>query len=477
VPATDSLSHARRWLAFIVLLAGGFLPPVDFFIVNVTLPSIEAKLGATAAELQLVVSGYAASYAVFLITGGRLGDLFGRRRLFLLGMAGFTIANLACGLAATPLQLVAWRLVQGFAAAMLVPQVLGPLRTLFPTDRELARAMSSYGIMMGLAAAAGQFLGGALTQWSPFELGWRAVFLLKLPVCLMVLVAGWALVPETGASRHVRLDFGGAALISAALACLVLPLAEGRQQGWPAWTLIMLAAAPVLAIGFVRFEARLTRRGGMPILDVALMAIPSFRRGVVVGTLFFFTTAFYVTFSLYQQQGRGTDPLFTGLAILPYGIGLFFGPVTTAPLVPRFGAMLLPIGMAIQVAGYAGTAVAVAFGADGWPEILAVLIAGFGQGIALPRLFNAALGDVPPAQAGVAAAMVNSALQIGGSISVAAVGSLFFAVLADGSGHEAYGHAFAVAQAATSAALAGAMLLSMRGRFRVAALDRSPSRG
>ena len=460
-----------------MLLAGGFLPPVDFFIVNVALPSIQASLGATPAELQLVVSGYAASYAVFLITGGRLGDLYGRRRLFLLGMAGFTIANLACGLAATPLQLVAWRLLQGIAAAMLVPQVLGPLRTLFPTERDLARAMSSYGIMMGLAAAAGQFLGGALTQWSPFELGWRAVFLLKLPVCLGVLAAGWALVPETSAGRRVRLDIGGAALISAALACLVLPLAEGRQQGWPAWTLIMLAAAPVLALGFLRFEARLTRRGGMPILDLALLSIPSFRRGVVVGTLFFFTTAFYVTFSLYEQQGRGTDPLFTGLAILPYGVGLFFGPVMSAPLVARFGAALLPIGMAIQVAGYAGTAVAVAFGADGWPVLLAVLVAGFGQGIALPRLFNAALGDVPPSQAGVAAAVVNSALQIGGSISVAAVGSLFFAVLAGGSGHEAYGHAFAVAQAATSGALAGAMLLSIPRWIPVPVLDRNPSRG
>ena len=472
-----SLSPARRWLAFIVLLAGGFLPPVDFFIVNVTLPSIQARLGASPAELQLVVSGYAASYAVFLITGGRLGDLYGRRRLFLLGMAGFTIANLACGLAATALQLVAWRLLQGFAAAMLVPQVLGPLRTLFPTERDLARAMSSYGIMMGIAAAAGQFLGGALTQWSPFELGWRAVFLLKLPVCLAVLAAGWWVVPETSAGRRVRLDIGGAALISAALACLVLPLAEGRQQGWPAWTLVMLAAAPVLALGFLRFEARLTRRGGMPILDPALLAIPSFRRGVVVATLFFFTTAFYVTFSLYEQQGRGTDPLFTGLAILPYGVGLFFGPVMSAPFVAGLGVRLLPIGLAIQVAGYAGTAGAVAFGADGWPVLLAVLVAGFGQGIALPRLFNAALGDVPPAQAGVAAAVVNSMLQIGGSISVAGVGSLFFAVLAGGSGREAYGHAFAIAQMATSLALAGAMLLSIPRRSTVGVLDHETSPG
>ena len=190
------------------------MPPVDFFIVNVSLPSIQTSIGATSAELQLVVSGYASAYAVFLITGGRLGDLYGRRRLFLFGMAGFTAANLLCGLAATPATLVGGRILQGVAAAILVPQVLGPVRTLFPTDRELARALSSYGIMMGMAAVCGQFLGGALVEWSPFGLGWRAVFLLKVPVALAVLLAAWVVVPETSTSQRVRIDGAGAVLLS-----------------------------------------------------------------------------------------------------------------------------------------------------------------------------------------------------------------------------------------------------------------------
>jgi EmrB/QacA subfamily drug resistance transporter len=461
-----SLSPAGRWIAFIVLLSGGFMPPVDFFIVNVSLPSIQASIGATPAELQLVVSGYASAYAVFLITGGRLGDLYGRRRLFLLGMAGFTLANLLCGLAASPATLVGGRIVQGVAAAMLVPQVLGPVRTLFPADRDLARALSSYGIMMGIAAVCGQFLGGALVEWSPFDLGWRAVFLLKVPVALAVLLAAWVVVPETSTSQRVRIDVAGAALLSLALACLVLPLAEGRQQGWPAWTFVMLAAVLPLIAGFVRFEARLAARGAMPLLDLRLMAIGSFRRGVVVGTLFFFTTAFYVTFSFYQQQGVGTDPLHTGLAILPYGAGLFIGPLVSAPLVRRLGNALLPIGMGIQVAGYAATGLAIWCAFDGWPVFLAVLVAGFGQGIALPRLYNAALGDVPPQQAGVAAAVINSALQIGGAISVAGVGSLFFAVLGGGTGLAAYANAFGIAQAATTLALFASMLLSISSRRR-----------
>jgi MFS family permease len=431
VSTATTLSQPARWLAFLVMLTGGLLPSVDFFIINVSLPSIQASIGANPAELQLVVSGYAASYAVFLITGGRLGDLYGRRRLFLIGMAGFVAANALCGVADTPLQLVLGRALQGVSAALLVPQVLGSIRALFPGDAELARALSLYGVMMGLAASVGQFSGGALVEWSPFDWGWRTVFLVKLPIGIPVMLAAWLMVPETSASRRQRLDIGGAALASLALACLVLPLSEGRQQGWPWWTFAMLAAAPFLAAAFLWFEALVSVRGGSPLLDLGLLAIPSFRRGVLVGTLFFFTTAFYVLFAIYEQDGYGTDPLFTGLAILPYGIGLFVGPLVTAPL-GRLRPWLLTIGMAIQVVGYAGVAIVIAAGHDGLPVVATVLIAGFGQGIAYPRLFNTTLGGVSPHQAGVAAGVLSSALQIGGAISVAGIGSLFFALSATG---------------------------------------------
>jgi hypothetical protein len=178
-------------------------------------------------------------------------------------------------------------------------------------------------------------------------------------------------VPETSASRRERLDIGGAVLVSLALGCLVLPLSEGRQQDWPAWTFAMLAAVPFLAAAFLWFEGRMTARGGSPLLDLGLMAIPSFRRGVLVGTLFFFTTSFYVLFAIYEQEGFGTDPLFTGLAILPYGIGLFVGPLVTAPLA-QLRPWLLTIGMAIQVAGYAGVAAVIVAGYNQWPVVLTV---------------------------------------------------------------------------------------------------------
>jgi MFS family permease len=446
-----------------VLLAGGFMPPAAFFIVNVTLPSIHESLGASPASVQLVVSGYAAGYAVFLITGGRLGDLYGRRKLFLAGMAAFTVTNAFCGVAPTPAALVIGRVLQGVSAALLVPQVLAAARALFPEPRELSRALGYYGVMMGMAAAFGQFSGGMLVSADPFGLGWRSVFLFTIPIGVLVVGAAWFVVPETSASGRIRLDMPGAVLVSLALTAIVVPLSEGRDQGWPVWVFLAFAAVVPVVAGFLRWEARLGASGGMPLIDLQLFSIASFRRGVLVSTLFFFTTSFYLLFSIYQQEGRGTDPLYTGLSILPYGIGLFLGPFASGPFV-KLRAQMLAIGMGVQVAGYAAVGCLVAMGIAGWVLEAAVLVAGFGQGIAFPRLFNTVLGEVPPAQAGVAAGIVNSALQVGAAVSTAGIGSLFFSVLGDAADERAYAWAFAVAQWTLTAALFAAMLIAIPGR-------------
>jgi MFS family permease len=381
-------------------------------------------------------------------------------------MAGFSLASLGCGLAGSAVQLVIARTVQGSAAALLLPQVLGSIRAMFPIERELARAMSAYGIMMGLAAVVGQFSGGALIQWNPADLGWRAIFLLPLPICAVTLLLGWKLVPETGARADVRLDLGGAALVSLTLAAIVVPLSEGRDQGWPGWVFAVLACAPGLAAAFVWYEARVSRTGGMPLVDFGLLRIVSFRRGVLVATLFFFTTSFYLLFGLYLQEGRGMVPLQVGLAIVPYGIGLFLGPLISAPL-SRLRSKLLSIGMAVQVTFYSAIGLLVAMGINGEMLSAAVFLAGLGQGIAFPRLFATVLGDVPAAQGGVAAGITNSALQIGAAVSVAAVGSLFFTVLGSGTGERAYAHAFSLAQWTATAGLFLAMLLTIPARRRL----------
>jgi MFS family permease len=396
-----------RWFSFAVLLAGAFMPPVDFFIVNVALPSIQESLDATPAEVQLVISCYAAGYAVFLITGGRLGDLFGRRTCYLLGLAAFAAGNLACGIARSPLELLIARVFQGVAAALLVPQVLASIRAIHDEERALIRALGIYGMMMGLAAAIGQFSGGALVQWSPFGLGWRAIFLVKVPICLLLILFAWRTVPETGGGRRVQLDLIGAALISLALAAFVVPLSQGRQQGWPLWVFATLACVPALVALFIVHERRLASRGGMPLVDTRLFAVQRFRRGVIVATLFFFTTSFYFLFGIYQQLGLGVEPLFTGLAILPYGIGLFLGPLASRPFT-QIEAHLLSLGMAVQVAGYALIGVFVAIGWTGPTLAAVVFLAGLGQGVAFPRLYNTVLASVPAHQGGVASGIINS---------------------------------------------------------------------
>jgi predicted MFS family arabinose efflux permease len=380
-------------------------------------------------------------------------------------MAAFSLASLGCGLAPSAAVLVGARIVQGSAAALLMPQVLGSIRALFTNERELARAMSAYAIMMGMAAAIGQFSGGALIQWNPAGLGWRAVFLLTLPVCAATLLLGFKVVPATGGGARVRLDLGGAALISLTLAAIVVPLSVGREQGWPLWVFGALACVPFLGAAFCWYEAHLGRTGGMPLVDWRLLRIPSFRRGVLVAALFFFTTCFYLLFGLYQQEGRGMTPLQTGLAIVPYGIGLFVGPLVTVPLV-RLRPKLLSIGMAIQVFFYIVVGALVARGVGGFGLAAAVFLAGIGQGIAFPRLFATVLGDVPAADGGVAAGIANSAMQIGAAISVATIGSLFFVVLDGATGERAYAHAFSIAQWTLTAGLFLAMLIAIPQRRR-----------
>ena len=253
----QSRGDPRRWLALPVLLTGAFLPILDFNVVNLALPAIRGDLGATSSEVQFVISAYAATYAVFLITGGRLGDLFGRRRMFLLGVAGFTIASLLCGIAWSPAALVAGRILQGFAATMMAPQVLASIRVLFPPE-EQGRALGFYGATFGLANICGQILGGVLVSSHPFGFAWQGIFLINLPIGLVAFVGGLLFLSDSRPPQAQRLDGGGVILLSLTLGLLVYPLVEGREAGWPAWIVAMLVAFPFALTAFVRFEARLS---------------------------------------------------------------------------------------------------------------------------------------------------------------------------------------------------------------------------
>lgn len=455
------MTPRRRQAAFYLLLLGAFLPSLNVFVVTIALPAIREALTASASETSLMVSGYSSAYAVCLITGGRLGDLFGRRRMFLVGMAGFTATSLICGIAPNAEILLIGRMLQGVSAALTAPPVLAGIRTLF-SHEDMPWALNVYGTGIGIAVAAGQLLGGVLIAANPWELGWRSAFLVNVPVGIFALIAVPFFVPESGGSEKPRLDLGGVLLLSAALASFVVPLSMGREAGWGFWVLACLAASPVLAAGFFFFERWYKRKGGMPILQASLLQIRSFRRGLVVALLFFFTSPFYLFFSLYLQAGLGEGPLAAGLAVLPYGVANFVGPM----LATRFPASVRPwlfgIGMAVEVLGYAAIGLCAATQITG-PVLFAVLFAaGFGQGVAMPEMIHTILGDIPNEHTGLAAGMMNSTLQLGSAISVAAIGSLFFVVLGDGVSAADYGWALGIAMAAQVVALTGSMILGLR---------------
>ncbi len=455
------LTPARRRIAFYLLLLGAFMPSFNMFVVTIALPAIRAALAANAASASLVVSGYSSAYAVCLVTGGRLGDLYGRRRMFLIGMAGFVATSLLCGAAPSIELLVGGRVLQGVFAALMAPPVLASLRTLF-SHEEIPWALNIYGTGLGVAVAGGQFLGGLLITVDAWGLGWRTAFLINLPIGLFALAVAPFLVPESGSRERPRPDYGGVLLLSAALGCFIVPLSIGRGAHWAAWVLALLVASPPLLGAFLVFERWLARRGGMPILDAALLENGSFRRGLVVAMLFFFTTPFYVFFSLYLQAGLSQTPLAAGLAVLPYGVANFVGPM----LATRFPAAARPylfgVGMALELLGYGGIALFADLQIGGGALFIAIFTAGFGQGIAMPEMINDILGRVPREHSGLAAGMMNSTLQIGAAISVPAIGSIFFAVLGDGTSPADYGHALGIAIGGQIAVLSLSMFLGLR---------------
>lgn len=457
-------SSTRRWSAFAVLLVGAFLPPLDFFIVNVALPSIQSTLHTSAAELQLVISGYAAAYAVFLITGGRLGDLFGRRRIFLIGVTGFGVTSVICGLAPSPTILILGRLLQGLSAAAMAPQGLASIHALFP-EKERARALGLYGAAVGLAAVAAQALGGALISADIFHLAWRVVFLINLPVVAAVLVFGLPLLPDVRGDSPAPVDRIGVLLCALTLGLLIVPLVEGREQGWPWWACAMLVACPIAGAAFVRYEQAYARRGGTPLISVDLVRRPGLMSGLT-GVLFFYVvSAFFLTFSVYLQSALGMGPFETGLVFLPFGVGAFIGPLTTPMAIRLFGDWVPAIGMMLEVAGCALLAALVA-DAPGqmpaqWPLVVAIALLGFGQGWALPTLVRSVINRAPATGSGMIAGITNSALQVSAALGVAVIGGVFFGVAGSSPDPASLARALVVAMLGVGGSLVVSAVLSI----------------
>jgi MFS family permease len=356
-----------------VLLAGAFLPIADFFIVNVALPTIDRTLHSSGPKLELIVAGYGVAYASVLVLGGRLGHRYGRHRLFLGGMFAFILASLACGLAPSIWVLIGARIVQGAAAAMLVPQVLATMHATLEGERK-SRALALYGATSRLAAVVGQLAGGLLVTADIAGTSWRPIFLINIPLGLLILALARPVVPTTKSQLPVGFDLAGTLLFGATLVTLLVPLTEGQKLGWPAWTWIVLALAVVLAVAMVQVERRLEQRGITPLLPPSVLRLPSMWRGLAM--LLPFSVgfgAFVFVFALTTQDGLHFDALRGGLAILPMAVLFFAGSVASPRLISRYGRGAMAAGGTVQALGLA---LIITVMLTAWPYVTILELAG-----------------------------------------------------------------------------------------------------
>ncbi|HEX6620525.1 MAG TPA: MFS transporter [Solirubrobacteraceae bacterium] len=435
-----ALSH--QWAALAVVLTGTFMVVLDFFIVNVAMPAMQSDLHAGTGAIEWVIAGYGLTFATFLITAGRLGDQLGRRRMFSLGLALFTLASAICGVAPSPAVLVGARLAQGLAAALLSPQVLSIIGVVY-TGPDRVRAISIYGIVLGLAAVGGQLIGGVLVQADIAGLGWRSCFLINVPIGLVALAIAARAVPESRVEGANRLDLVGTALVTLGLVDIVLPLVEGRQHGWPAWTWLCLGAAPITLGLFAAHQRRLSRRGGAPLLDPALFRERAFSAGLVTQLVFFSSMAsYFLVLALYLQQGRGLDALQAGLVFTILAAAYLVASAYAPGLTPRLGRRLPALGGLVLAAGHGLLALSVAdIGVGGSVALLVpgMLLEGAGMGLVITPLTSTVLGSLQPQNAGAAAGALSTMQQVGNALGVAVTGVIFFGALDGG-----FGHAFEV---------------------------------
>lgn len=448
-------SPARTVLPLLVVLFGSFIDLVDATIVTVAAPAIEATIGATTAQIQWIVAAYTLALGAGLITGGRMGDTYGRKRMFLLGLAVFSLTSALCALAGTAELLIGFRVVQGLAAGVMVPQVFGIIRGSFDFAQR-AKAFGAYGAVQGLASIAGPLLGGLLVGADLFGLGWRSIFWINVPICLVALIVGSRVLPESRAPRRSAFDLVGAGLAAAGTLLLLLPLIQSTSWGWAWHSYALLGAAAAVIAAFIAYESRVARRGGESVFDPTMLRNRAFSAGLAASVLFFSGIgSLFLMLSVYLQDGAGRTPLETGLVFLPYAIGSIVTSGIGVALAGRAGRVLLVSGSVTVAASYLLLWAVVKDGTDPgyWPLAAGLFLGGLGLGLVVPILVNVILSGVPGRNAGSAGGVLSTVNQIGGAIGIATLTTAFFA-LADGtqndSGLAMYGPAFGTVLLASS---------------------------
>lgn len=426
---TKPVDSTRRWWVLAIVVAAQFMFGVDAFIVNVAIPTIAVDLHATPAQIESVIAIYLIAYATLVVTGGRLGDIHGTKNVFLAGVLGFTTTSLWCGLAQSGMELIVARLAQGATAALMVPQVLATLHLLF-TDESRSRAFGIYGIVLGLAGAAGFLLGGLLVTIDLAHIGWRSVFFVNVPCGLIIAAAAWRIMPSVPRRAGTRLDIKGSVVLFAGLLCLIGPLLFGHDVGWAPWLWVVMLGGGAILAGFLKLE-HIVARAGMPLIDLTLLADAAFLRGL--GAAFFFFVAnlsFYLVMTLFMQRGLKIAPLAAGLAFVPLALAFVVASRHSSARAKRRGTKVLIEGCALQIAGLAALALVADLIEAPTPLMLALImiIFGYGQGLVMAPLSGAVLSTVKPVAAGSASGMYGTTAQIGNAAGVAAIGAVFFAI-------------------------------------------------
>ncbi|MFD8259113.1 MFS transporter [Streptomyces griseoluteus] len=435
--STEQTSGAdrRRWIALAIVMTAAFMDLVDVTIVNIAIPSIQRDEGASFSQIQWITAGYALAFAAGLITGGRLGDIHGRRRLFLLGVGGFTLASALCGFAVDPAMLVTARILQGGMAAMMVPQVLSIVHATFPAH-ERGKVFGLFGAVVGLGAVSGPLLGALLTEWNLFGLEWRPIFLINLPVGIAAVLLGRRFISESRAPRALKLDLVGVALVTLGLLMLLYPLTRGRELGWPLWGhLLMAGSLPVFA-ALVAYERRKAARDGSPLVELSLFRVRSFAAGIAVQTVFGVALGvFFLVWTLYMQIGLGWSVLRAGLTGVPFSLAVSTAAALSVQfLVPRFGRKVLQAGaltMGLGVLLYIWESDRYGLAIASWQMALPLVVMGAGMGLIVAPLTDAVLSEVPREHAGSASGLINTVQQMGNALGLGLVSVVFFGQIAD----------------------------------------------
>lgn len=436
--AADALprreSHPRRWLILGTILAAESMEIIDGTIVNVAIPAVQLDLSASSTALQWIVGGYALAFAVGLIASGRLGDIYGRKRMFMLGIVAFTLTSLACGLAPSSTALIVARLAQGLAAAIMIPQGFGMIREAF-SDEDLPKAFAFWGPILSIGGMLGPILGGLMLELNAFDTDWRGVFLVNIPIGIAALYAAWRILPSPAArpTDGPTLDLVGAALMSLAIGLIFFALIQGREQGWPEWIFGMLAAGLAVLAFFAWFERRREVAGKATLIVTSIFRKPAYVSGTLIATLLFAGYAgLLLTLTLYIQVDQDFSPIHAGLTLVPWSLGAAIGAAVSGRwLVSRMGRSSLQLGTVINIGGIGAMLLALDANGHSITSLdlgFSLLVQGLGLGILIVPLFNFVLAGVADEELGSASGLLAAMQQLGAATGIAVVGTIFFAI-------------------------------------------------